>query len=564
MYQALYRKYRPQNLDDVVGQDVITQTLKNSIKSQKISHAYIFTGPRGSGKTSVAKILAKTVNCKSLDGYQICNKCVCCTQKQSENMDIIEIDAASNNGVDEIREINNKVNLVPTLGKYKIYIIDEVHMLTIGAFNALLKTLEEPPSHIIFILATTDPQKVPITILSRCQRFDFKKISEDKMKERIKYIVDNEKLLIDESAILEIVRISDGSMRDALGILDQAISYTSGKISVEDIHSINGTITQKELINLIEYLFNGDISNLLNKIDDYNSNGKNISKITEEIIFLLRNIILYKSAPNYLENVDEAIKNISNKESLENLMQYISIFNESLLNMKKSFSSKIILEMAFIKIYSSIGKIENKKEENKNEPILNIENEPILNIENEPIIKPKINEKLNESKIKISQEIKNIDIADKNFEQFKKTRIENILARFSKVRTNDLKKQIKDLNDYLLDDKIGQYIEMILDGTIKAASEEGIIFAFKVKSLSDLFNENIIVIEKILKKIFKKEYLVIATDDDDWEIIKDDFNLKKVQYIYKKETMDYEQILKNKEQNTNNLNSLFGELLEYK
>ena len=186
MYQALYRKYRPKTFDEVAGQEVVVKTLKNSVTNNKINHAYLFAGPRGCGKTTIAKIFAKLVNCENSSNGIPCNKCVCCTQSNEQNMDVIEMDAASNNGVDEIREINNKVKLAPTLGKYKIYIIDEVHMLTIGAFNALLKTLEEPPAHVIFILATTDPHKVPITILSRCQRFDLKKISDEQIYNRLK------------------------------------------------------------------------------------------------------------------------------------------------------------------------------------------------------------------------------------------------------------------------------------------------------------------------------------------------------------------------------------------
>ena len=189
MYQALYRKYRPLTFDEVVGQEVIIRTLKNAVLNKKISHAYLFTGPRGTGKTTIAKILAKTINCLNLNDITPCNNCVSCTQiNQKQSTDIVEIDAASNNGVDEIREIRNKVNLVPSISKYKVYIIDEVHMLTTGAFNALLKTLEEPPSHIIFILATTEPHKIPATILSRCQRFDFKRISSNKLVERLEFI----------------------------------------------------------------------------------------------------------------------------------------------------------------------------------------------------------------------------------------------------------------------------------------------------------------------------------------------------------------------------------------
>ena len=252
MYQALYRKYRPKNFSEVVGQNVIVQTLKNSIINNSINHAYLFSGPRGTGKTSMAKIFANTINCESIVDGEKCNNCVFCTQ--NKNDDIIEIDAASNNGVDEIRELRSKVSLVPSLGKYKVYIIDEVHMLTVGAFNALLKTLEEPPNHAVFILATTEPHKIPLTILSRCQQFNFKKISENTIFERLSYIANKEKINITKDAIMEIATTCDGGMRDAISMLDQAHSYSSENIDLNVINDINGNVSEEEIYNLTKYI----------------------------------------------------------------------------------------------------------------------------------------------------------------------------------------------------------------------------------------------------------------------------------------------------------------------
>ena len=245
-YTALYRKYRPSNFASVVGQEVVVDILKNSILNNKVSHAYLFTGPRGTGKTSIAKILAHAVNCLNFNG-DICGECEVCKNLEINDSDIIEIDAASNNGVDEIRNLRDNVKLLPSFCKYKIYIIDEVHMLSTGAFNALLKTLEEPPSHVIFILATTDPHKVLPTILSRCQRFDFKKVSVNKIHERLKDICEQENITIEDTALDEISRLANGGLRDALSILDQVNAYSDDKITSDDVHEVNGTITQNNL-----------------------------------------------------------------------------------------------------------------------------------------------------------------------------------------------------------------------------------------------------------------------------------------------------------------------------
>ena len=256
MYQALYRKYRPINFDSVVGQDSIIRTLKNSIINKTFTHAYMFFGPRGTGKTTISKIFAHSINClEPVDGIA-CGKCKNCVESfKNSCVDIIEIDAASNNGVDEIRELRSKVALVPAELKYKVYIIDEVHMLSIGAFNALLKTLEEPPEHVVFILATTDPQKVPETIISRCQCFSFKRISSEMIVERLKFICSEEKIDVENDVLNEIALSSEGGMRDALGTLDKLVSYSSSKITLDDFYELNGMITKNDLKNFYEKLF---------------------------------------------------------------------------------------------------------------------------------------------------------------------------------------------------------------------------------------------------------------------------------------------------------------------
>ena len=270
MYQALYRKYRPKSFDDVVDQKYIIETLKNSILNDKISHAYMFFGPRGIGKTTVAKIFARAVNCTNNSNGNPCEKCdSCIASAEKECVDIIEIDAASNNGVDEIREIKSKVNLVPNSLKYKVYIIDEVHMLTAGAFNALLKTLEEPPKHVIFILATTDPQKVSSTIISRCQCFSFKRISDDCNVNRLREISDLEKIEIDDETLKQISIYSDGGLRDSLSTLDKLSSYKNGKITVEDFYEINDMVSKSDLEDFYKIIISTDIKQMILKLDKF-------------------------------------------------------------------------------------------------------------------------------------------------------------------------------------------------------------------------------------------------------------------------------------------------------
>ena len=574
MYQALYRKYRPKTFDEVAGQEVVVKTLKNSVTNNKINHAYLFAGPRGCGKTTIAKIFAKLVNCENSSNGIPCNKCVCCTQSNEQNMDVIEMDAASNNGVDEIREINNKVKLAPTLGKYKIYIIDEVHMLTIGAFNALLKTLEEPPAHVIFILATTDPHKVPITILSRCQRFDLKKISDEQIYNRLKYICDNENIKIEEDAIFEIARLGDGSLRDAISILDQVVAYTNETITLNDIHEVNGTISQDNVFELINCAVNNNLTGVINKINEYSNRGKSIVKITEEIILFLRNSILFKTTSDFVEDKKNIYREITKKVSTKKMLEYISIMNESLLDMKKFSNPKMILELAFIRMMNnSYKQISTEKVVEKTiieKP--NIES----NIITQEIKQPeKITKKI-KAEVKTSNTVDNKNISGEitkkavdnelleKFNKFVEIRVNNTLSKFSKKDTIELKNALNKVMDYVMDEKYNVYATMVLDGQLKAVSDEYAIFTYKTEHLSNLFNENIINIENLIKEVFNKSYKVVAVDIDKWNIIKDNFNSKKQKFEYHDEIYSIEEILsKLNNEPEDDMKSLFGDIVEY-
>ena len=568
MYQALYRKYRPKTLEDVCGQETIVKILKNSIRKNEINHAYLFAGPRGTGKTSIAKIFAKIVNCENLKDCVPCEKCTSCTQ--TNNSDIIEIDAASNNGVDEIRELRNKVNLVPSYGKYKVYIIDEVHMLTVGAFNALLKTLEEPPSHVIFVLATTDPQKIPETILSRCQRLDFKKISNDAIVENLDKIAKKEKIKIEKEALYEIARLSDGGMRDSIGMLDQAKAYSEDEINLKDIHDINGTLTDVDMQELILDISESKLEKILEKTDKYNENGKNFTKLIEELINFIRNLILYEKAPKYFKNnnqntkiYEEIIKKIDTKK----LFKYIDILNKYSFEMKNTNNTKLMFELSAIQMTEqneeTNKKIEDKIKIEKEIPKINNyihENEFKKNIDKDTITKQTNTESTEE---KTNVETKHTEKNEKLTEQInyiKQIRIDNTLAKFNKKLLVEIKSKMDSLNELLLNPDYSNYASILLDGSLKAASDEYLIFVYKTERIANLFNENITKIENTISKVLNKKYNIIATDNDNWEIIKDEYNHKKREFIYKIEDFNIEEILK---ENNGEIETIFEDIIEY-
>ena len=547
MYQALYRKYRPKTLEEICGQKTIVRILKNTIKNDQINHAYLFTGPRGTGKTSIAKILAKIVNCENLENLEPCGKCANCTQ--TSNSDIIEIDAASNNGVDEIRELRNKVNLVPSYGKYKIYIIDEVHMLTVGAFNALLKTLEEPPAHVIFILATTDPQKIPETILSRCQRFDFKKITNEEIVENLERISKKEKIDIEKDALYEIARLSDGGMRDSIGMLDQVKSYTDEKITVEDIHDINGTITEKDLEDLEEAIIEQKLEKILEKTDLYNEKGKNFTKLIEEMINFIRNIILYKKIPKYLEKIHKNVENlekISKKIEINELLRQIEILNKYSFEMKTTNNSKLMFELAMIQIVNIEENAILSKQEQNSAKEKEKENTIIKN-----------DEVKEESKIIVPPKEKN-----EKLEKLKEIRINNTLSKFNKKETIRVKKEIeKSLHELLINQLYSKAAAMIIDGELKAASETNLIFVYDNSRISNLFNESLIKLENTIEEAINTKYNLIAVDKEEWEKIKEEFNNKKREFKYQEEQIKLEEILKDNEQD---ILKMFEDIIEYK
>ena len=301
-YQALYRVWRPQTFEDLVGQDMITKTLKNALATKQTTHAYLFAGPRGTGKTSCAKLFAKALNCPNQVNGDPCNECEICKAITAGRLnDVIEIDAASNNGVEEIRDIRDKVKYAPTQADYKVYIIDEVHMLSTSAFNALLKTLEEPPANVVFILATTDPHKIPATIISRTQRFDFKRITSGAILERMEYILKQKQFEYDEKALNVIARAAEGGMRDALSILDQVLSFGDNKVTLDNALLVTGSVTRENLIKYLSQVQNHETVAGLQTIHAILDEGKDSKRLLEDLINCCRDLLLYKQAPEMLE-----------------------------------------------------------------------------------------------------------------------------------------------------------------------------------------------------------------------------------------------------------------------
>ena len=509
-YKVLYRKYRPLDFNDVTGQEAVVRTLKNSIINNKISHAYIFTGPRGTGKTSLAKIFARSINCENNKDGNPCLECSSC-KSFNDNPDIIEIDAASNNGVDEIRELINNVKLAPSNSKYKVYIIDEVHMLSQSAFNALLLTLEEPPAHVVFILATTDIQNVPITILSRTQRFDFTKISIDNIIKRLTYICSKEKIDITDEAISEIAYLADGGLRDALSILDQIASQTTEQITIDTVLNTFGTISNQKLSSFVEAIESNNAEDVLNLLKEFKNSSIDSKVFINKLLTVLKN----KAEDIKLGKIDE------NRLTFDDIKKLIMELNEMLVKNVVSIDPYIILEMIVLSYintgndnsspnYFPGNKNKKNNEEEKTKKVENRDTEIISTVKNEK------KEEEETSKI-ISREIKTEE--NKQLNQFKAVRINNCLVKAHKKYLQDIK---NNWQEFLNQDKQKEnaiYLT-ICDTDIVVASDNYFVLVTTSDTSAALINNQVNKIEDMFNKQYKTSYKLIAVAENEWQEVK--------------------------------------------
>lgn len=510
-YKVLYRKYRPDSFENIVDQDYIITILNNSIKNNKISHAYIFSGPRGTGKTSTAKVFAKAVNCLNPTEKGPCGECEMC-KIFNNNTDVIELDAASNNGVDEIREIIDNVKLAPSYSKYKVYIIDEVHMLTQSAFNALLLTLEEPPSNVIFIMATTNIENVPVTILSRCQKFDFKKIGYDALVARLKYVCEQEDINITDEAIGEIAKLSDGGMRDALSILDQ-VQQENILIDLDTIQKIYGIVPNKLIDDLVVCFNSEDINKIVEYINNFQNLGLNYKTLVKSTIDVLRT---------------KAIQAINNRE-LDSYNKYKNIIlelNRTINEANVYVNPYILYEMAFLNnIY------EKNYQEFGSKKTINFEKE-----------KKVANSKLRGADYfpgnKIEEEKTQNYFPGNNFEQNqlnekKKIRVNNCFVNPQKEILNELKTTWDKFIDNITNNQV---LSLVIDTIPVAASDKVIILTVNSVGTAELINLDTKKVEKELNNYYKNEYLVIALTKNEWDEYKKKYildikNGKKYQHL---------------------------------
>lgn len=526
-YLALYRKYRPSDFSSVVGQDEIKKILINAVEKGNITHAYLFSGPRGTGKTTTAKILAKMVNCEHLVDGHPCNECPSCLNIFTNN-DVIEIDAASNNGVDEIRDLREKANLVPSLCKYKVYIIDEVHMLTTQAFNALLKILEEPPKHVIFILATTEYHKIPLTITSRCQKFQFNKLKPEEIVEKLKEISVNESISIDDDALFEIAKISDGGMRDSINFLDQLRSITDKKITISDVYDICGSISSEDICNLFEYISSNEMERVTLFFEEMNANGKNYNKFFEDVITFLKDVILFKEnvSRNCIKTKLEYVEKISKLYADDDLFYIIDNINSLMDKLRYVSRQSVVVIANFLLIMNNINRKNVGVEEKKLSSVdkSSRKNDDSANYElafNFTTTEKNDNCELTDQSLHSSDS----DVSSLNLEHMKNRDIviNNAFAVASKKVKSDLQELFNNISDYLTDKRYASAVSLLVDTNIEVAGNGYIILTGKYDAIVDNINRNLRICEDFINMLFKDNYKIAVITNEEWKTLKNDY-----------------------------------------
>ena len=532
-YKALYRTYRPQTFDEVAGQEHIVKTLKNALATGKIAHAYLFAGPRGTGKTTMAKLFAKALNCEEGIGHQ-CNECKNCVSIiEGTHPDVLELDAASNSGVDEIRELIDKVKYGTILGRYKVYIIDEVHMLSAGAFNALLKTLEEPPEHVIFILATTEPHKILPTILSRCQRYDFTKVSEVDIKERLKAILLNENVEYVEDAVELIVSLADGGMRDALSILEKVLAYSNNRLIVEDVLNIFALESKEEKIKLLKSIVNHDMSDVLSRLNNYVTKGTDIKRLTEDLLSILKDIVIYNSSNigNYLESLkEEEASDLAKYISNEKALKMIDILLGAIKDYKNVTSINPLFEITLIKLTSLDDVTPQKVIETPKVVEKVVVKEIVKPVIEKPVVvkaeEPKVEEKKVEEKVEnhtaervFSDNITQIDsvIYLKDAEQEDSFAIsDELMVQVMAISKKEIKSELvdgwKNIKRLSTHEIYGKAATLLIDGRPLVASPKVLILEYPLAKLAEKVNAKDVQseLQTVINHIFNKHMFIYA------------------------------------------------------